>query len=104
VRRHFAEAQTLFAHNKRVATVWRRTGGPEIVNKILRVLQFRDERLPDVVDGRPLAESLSEIERVFTRYASPHLSTDITRYAPTLTRFVGMTYAEMLLTLQSPTE
>ena len=104
VRRHFAEAQTLFAHNKRVATVWRRTGGPEIVNMILRVLQFRDERLPDEVDGRPLAEALSEIQRVLTRYASPHLSADITRYAPTLTRFVGMTYAELLLTLQSPTE
>ena len=101
VRRHLSEVLALVNHNRKVAAVWQRSGGPELVNLILRALQFREERLPSEINGQPVADCLARIQMALTRYASPDFSMDLNRYAPALTRFSGMTYREMLDALQS---
>ena len=70
VRRHLQEGFTLVNKNRRVATVWRRSGGPEILDGLALMIQFRNERLPAEINGKPLSECLSRIQRIVTRYAS----------------------------------
>lgn len=101
VRRHFSEVLALVNNNRKVATVWQRSGGPELVNLILRAVQFREERLPSEINGQPVADCLARIQMALTRYASPEFSMDLSRYAPAITKFSGMTYREMLDALQS---
>ena len=101
VRRHMQEAFTLVNRNRRVATVWHRTGGPEIANALLRVLQFRNERLPEQINGKPLIDCLRRLQRVVMRYASPEFSADLSRCAPQVERFLRMTYPELLASFKS---
>ncbi len=101
VRRHLQEGFTLVNKNRRVATVWRRSGGPEILDALSRMIQFRNERLPTEINGKPLAECLSRIQRIVTRYASPVFLEDLNRYAPKLEGYSRMTYPELLAALQS---
>jgi hypothetical protein len=101
VRRHLQEAFALVNRNRRVATVWRRSGGPEILNALLRMIQFRNERLPSEINGEPLADCLSRIQQVVMRYASPDFSADLRRYTPQLGSFSRMTYPELLTAFQS---
>jgi hypothetical protein len=101
VRRHMEEGFALVNHNRRVATVWRRSGGPEILEALARIVQFRNERLPAEISGRPFAESMNRIQQIFTRYASPAFSADLNRYAPKLKNFGNMTYLELVAAFQS---
>jgi hypothetical protein len=98
---HFPEGVRLVNKNRRVAAVWHRSGGPEIFNAVLRVVQFRNERLPAEINGRPFADCLRRIQQVLTRYASPRFSEDLNRYAPRLASFSHMTYPELLASLES---
>jgi hypothetical protein len=101
VRRHVQEAFTLVNKNRRVATVWRRSGGPEILDGLARMIQFRNERLPAEINGKPLSECLSRIQRIVTRYASAAFLEDLNRYSPKLKDFAHMTYLELLTAFQS---
>jgi hypothetical protein len=101
VKRHAAETARLVNSNRRVATVWHRNGGPRLLESVLGVLQRRDNRLPKEVDGRPFAECLERIKSVLTRYASPALAADLACFGPRLAGFSGLTYAEVLATLQA---
>jgi hypothetical protein len=101
LKRHFAEAQALVDKNRRVAAVWHRSGGPLILNAVLRMIQFRDERLPDAINGKPLADCLGSFQKILTRYASPAFSADLRKYAPRLASYGGMTFPELIAALQS---
>ncbi len=101
VKRHFAESQRLVNSNRRVATVWHRNGGPQMLNAFLRMLQRRDEPLPQEIDGKPFVECLERIRRSFARYASPALATDLLRVAPRVASFAGLTYTQILAGLRS---
>jgi hypothetical protein len=101
VRRHFAETHHLVNSNRRVATVWHRSGGPQIVQAVLDLLLRRDRRLPEEIDGKPFAECLERIKRALARYASPALAADLARFAPRLQGFSGFTYSEVLSALES---
>jgi hypothetical protein len=101
VRRHFAEAQALVNDNRRVATVWQRSGGPELMSRLLEVIYVRGRRLPAEINGRPLADCLSRIQRVLVRYASPAFSKDLARLTAEIVRWSGQTYTELLATLQA---
>jgi hypothetical protein len=101
VRRHLQEGFTLVNRNRRVATVWRRSGGPEILDALARMIQFHNERLPAEISGKPLAECLNRIQNILMRYASPGFSGDLSRYAPKLKSFANMTYLEMLAEFRS---
>lgn len=101
VRQHLPEALTLVNENRRVATVWHRSGGPELLEAVLRVIQFRGERLPAEINGRPFAECLAKIQRALGRYASPALRADLGRYAPQIASFSRMSFVEVLTLFES---
>jgi hypothetical protein len=101
VRRHFAEAQTLLNNNRRVGTVWQRSGGPEIMNRMLEIIYARDQRLPTEINGKPFADCLARIQQILMRYASPAFARDLSRYAPQIAEWSGMTYSELLSAFQN---
>lgn len=101
VRRHFPEALSLVNGNRRVAAVWRRSGGPEILDALFRAVQFESERLPPEINGRTLSDCLGRIQQVVLRYASPAFSADLGRHAPQLVHFSRMSYAELLHALET---
>jgi hypothetical protein len=101
MQRHAGEAFALVNHNRRVATVWHRSGGPELLTALLRVMRFDDEPLPQHINGRPLAECLSSLERAFRRCASPQCARDMARVAKQLGSLSGLTYPQMLATLRA---
>jgi len=101
MKRHFPEAQHLVNTNRRVATVWHRSGGPQIMQAVLDLVHHRDKRLPEEIDGKSFAECLEHIKSVITRYASPALAADLARFSPRLKAFSGFTYAEVLSALQA---
>jgi hypothetical protein len=101
VRRHVEEGFVLVNRNPRVATVWRRSGGPELLDALMRMVQFRNERLPAEINGKPLVECLSRIQRILMRYASPGFLRDLNRYGPQMQSFAHMTYLELLATFRS---
>lgn len=101
VRRHFPEVNTLVNSNRRVATVWHRNGGPQLIQRLIQVFQRPDEALPIEIDGKPLTECLTRIQEILMRYGSPLLSADLRTYGPGLRRLVGLAYPQILLTLQT---
>lgn len=100
VQRHIQEAQRLVNNNRRVATVWHRNGGPEIVHSIVRMTQSPHEKLLTEIRGKPLSESLASIQNIFTRYGSPQFSSDLREYGPALGHLAGLTYRQALRALQ----
>jgi hypothetical protein len=101
VRRHMVEAQQLINTNRRVATVWHRSGGPQLVQALLRMLQDRDQPLAREINGKPLVDCLQNIQDILLRHASAPFSADLKRYAPGLRQFAGLTYDQLLAVLQS---
>lgn len=101
VRRHFSEVYTLVNKNRRVATVWHRNGGPQLIQRLIQMFQRPDEALLVEIDGKPLTECLARIQEILMRYSSPSLSADLRTYAPGLGRLAGLTYSQILLTLQT---
>lgn len=103
VKRHFAETQRLINGNRRVATAWHRNGGPQILQAFLNMLQRRDQRLPVAINGKPFADCVERMRRVFARYASPALAKDLSRFAPRLETFAGLSYSQILASLRPQT-
>jgi hypothetical protein len=101
ITRHAAEVQTLVNTNLKVAVVWHRNSGPDLIRALLRMMQARDERLPEVIDGVPLTERLTRIRDALMRYGSPELNADLTRYAAGLLGLTGLTYSQALATLRT---
>lgn len=104
IRSHFSEGLKLINGNRKVATVWHRNGGPELLQAIFNVIQRRDQRLPLELQGRPLSECLSRILRVMARYASPRFATDLELHGTRLAGMAGLSYNDVLSTLQSWSE
>ena len=100
VRKHIPETQVLIRNNRRFAALWRRHGGPLIVQSILRMALSRDQTLPRTINGKPLLESLRKIREALVRYASRELCDDLTKYESTIERSLSLTYTELLATLQ----
>jgi hypothetical protein len=101
VKRHFAETQRLVNSNRRVATVWHRNRGPQILQAFLNMLQRRDARLPKEINGQAFVDCLERIKQGIARYASPALAADLARFAPRLQSFAGLSYTQVLSELRS---
>jgi hypothetical protein len=100
VRRHSAEAARLVRVDRRVAAAWRRSGGPRLLESVLRVLQRRDARLPEEIEGRPFAACLERIAHALARAGSPALAADLARHGPRLAGLAGLTYGQMIAALR----
>jgi hypothetical protein len=102
IRHHTPETRWLIDTNRRVAAVWQRCGGPQLVQALMQMLQRHDQALPAEIDGRPLAECVAKIQKVLTRYASPGLAAGLREYAPRIAAMGGLNYAQILNTLREP--
>jgi hypothetical protein len=106
-RRHADEVVRLVNHNRRVGTVWRRNGGPELVQAALTMAQSGEKQVPQQINGRPIAECLRKMQEIFARYGSAQLAADLRRYGPRiidLTKFGDLTkfdYPQLLAALRT---
>jgi hypothetical protein len=96
VQRHAPEVQTLANTNKRVATVWRRNGGPEMLQTVFNMARSKDQRFPSEVNGKPLTECLLKLQKILTRYGSEPLVDDLAKYSSRLLALSHLSYPQML--------
>jgi hypothetical protein len=101
VRTHQEEVARLVTTHRRMGAVWRRNGGPELVEHGLRMLHLHDHPMPPAIGGRPLSECLSRIQHAFERFGSPALAAAAQYWGPILAPFLGMNYNQVLATLHA---
>jgi hypothetical protein len=101
VKRHASEAIRLVNGNRRVATVWYRNGGPQILQALLSLLQSRDRQIPSELGGKPASEALKKMQETFARYGSAEFAADLHRLGPRIIGLTGLTYNQALAALQT---
>jgi len=102
ITQHAGEVQRLINTNRRVAAVWQRSGGPQIIQAALNMLQNRNQAFPAEIEGKPLADCIAKIQKVLLRYSSPHLAAGIRKYAPRIAELAGLNYMQSLAWLKTP--
>ena len=101
LRRHVPEGYQLVTSNRRVGAVWKRNGGQQIFPALLRLLQNPASRLPGQIAGKPLAECLSNIRRIFERYGSPEFATELRERGDQIISLLGLSFNEAKATLET---
>ena len=101
IRRNRFELRRLIDRNPRVATVWRRNHGPEIVRLLLEGVRARRLEIPAVVNNQRVTDSIHKIAAVVEKYASPRLRSDLQQHSHELDSLAGRSYAQLLLALRS---
>ena len=94
--RHQGELTALVDGNRRVAAVWHRTGGPALLQLLVRMLTRPGVALPSTMHGRPLGEALARIAAAFARHSSEALRTDLDRVVRSLPDLSGLTYPQII--------
>jgi hypothetical protein len=103
-RRHADEAMHLVNTNRRVATVWQRNGGPQILQAAIGVAAAPDRKLPEHIQGKPIVDCLRRIQQIFMRHGSAALADDLARLGPRVIGMAGLTYGQAIAALQSATQ
>ena len=102
ITQHASEVQRLINTNRRVAAVWQRGGGPQIIQAALNMLQNRNQAFPAEIEGKPLADCIAKIQKVLLRYSSPGLAAGLRKYAPRVVELAGLNYMQSLAWLKAP--
>ena len=102
VEQHHREVIGLVNKNRRVAAVWHRNGGPQLVGNVLSAIQSRCQPIPTEVDGKPVDQCLLRIQQSLMKYGTPGLAADLQQYGPPLLQFIGCSYADLLSSIQNP--
>ncbi|MCY7351388.1 MAG: hypothetical protein LH606_12095, partial [Cytophagaceae bacterium] len=89
VETYFGEIRRLINTNKRVATVWHRSGGPIWVRTAFRAVAFPQEPIPETVDGFSLRAGLDKMLVILKRYGSEALVRDLNTHEPQLILLQG---------------
>jgi len=100
VERHADEARRLVNTNRRVATVWHRNCGPQIIQAGLGALTKPEYPLSSEIEGKPVTECLLKIQEIFSRYASPAFAADLNRMGPRIIELSGRSYNQALAVLR----
>jgi hypothetical protein len=96
---HQAELVSLLHNDRRVALVWHRTGGPALVQTLIRMVGRHDIALPEKVNGQPLRACLDRIHDAFAAKASPELRLALRAAREALPDLAGRTYPEIVAAL-----
>jgi len=94
--RHQGELTALVDGNRRVAAVWHRTGGPALLQLLVRMLSRPGLTLPSTVHGQPLGAALARIAAAFARHSSDALRADLDRVVRSLPDLSGLTYPQII--------
>jgi hypothetical protein len=100
-RAHRGEIQALINHNRKVATVWHRSGGPALLQAFTRAVHTPSSKIPASVNGLPTSTCLDRLAGAFRRYGSRSLQTDISRLASALPAIGGLSLVDILATLDT---
>ncbi|CCQ90846.1 hypothetical protein NITGR_430013 [Nitrospina gracilis 3/211] len=95
-KKHQEEISHLIETNRRVATVWHRSGGPAILQALVRVFYTPSARVPQQINGEPLSDCIDRSNSIFNKYGSESLRRDLTLLKQALPDIAGMTYREIL--------
>ena len=79
-RKYFFEIRSLINTNKRVAVVWHRNGGPEMIRMAFRAASRPDLPISQLIGGLRLQTRMERFGEILRRYASPELVADLDRY------------------------
>jgi hypothetical protein len=93
--RHLAEVRSLVREQLRVTAVWRRNGGPELIQLIAESARRPERPIPAEWNGLPLGDRVRRILDVLTRYGSAALRADIERYGSFLAGCGGLTLPQI---------
>ena len=96
---HRLEIRRLVDHNRRVATIWHRSGGPALLQALLRAMDSPALRLPAFINGAPVAACVDRIAGAFSKYGSPALRDDVLRVRSALPEIGGASFADIVVAL-----
>jgi subtilisin family serine protease len=96
VSRYFSEIRGLIRSQRRLAAVWRRSGGPQIIRELARRVVDADRPFPIAIEGVPIGEGVQRFVDVLERYASIELRRDIQRYAALMLVIEGRSLNQIL--------
>lgn len=98
--RHAREVRELINGNRRVATVWHRSGAAELLQSLVNVVRRPEERVPDRIQGRSIPEILVDMKNILTKFGSLKLMQDLDFAQHWLPSVAGMNYAEILESIE----
>ncbi|GEN08492.1 hypothetical protein SAMN05443572_10679 [Myxococcus fulvus] len=101
ILKHQPEVRALVETNKRVAAVWRRSGGPFIVHHLLDAARHPHEPLPSSLQGRPLDEALQDIFHILRTHGSAALVADLAEHQARFTSLLRLSYSQLLELLRT---
>lgn len=93
---HNDEVRYLINHNRRVATVWHRSGGPALLQALVRTFHSPSLTVPTTLSGQPTSACVDRLSRIFCKYGSPRLQTDVANIRPLLPSLGGLSFTEIL--------
>jgi hypothetical protein len=96
---HRAELFRLVNTNRRIATTWHRSGAAAIFQLLARMAVDPGVRMPDTVNGQPLAACVDRVHAMLSRFASPALREDLNGIRAWLPGVAGLTYPQILQAL-----
>jgi hypothetical protein len=99
--RHSHELNAIIQNQRRVATVWQRHNGAQLLRLVARAPLEPNLPLPTEVDGVPVREGLQTFLDQIERYASDELKRDLSRHRSLLLSLPGHSYTEVLGQLRS---
>jgi subtilisin family serine protease len=95
VSTHADEVARLVNTQRRVAVMWHRMHGPDILRDLLHRSDLEGALLPATIAGEPLGPRLERLIRVLDRYGSKRLRADIATYGAVLRAMPGMSLKDL---------
>jgi hypothetical protein len=96
VSRHFSRVRALIRTNRRVAAVWHRIGGPQLIAALAQRVFAPDAPLPLMLNGVPLADGVARFLRILERYGTPDLQRAVASYGPLMLAITGQSVNQIL--------
>ncbi|HEY1307860.1 MAG TPA: trypsin-like peptidase domain-containing protein [Vicinamibacterales bacterium] len=101
---HRGEIRDLIDHNRRVAAIWHRSGGPALLQAFTRALHTPSSIIPASVNGLPTSLCLDRLAAAFRRYGSRPLDADVSRLRSALPAIGGRSLVDILAALEMTRE
>lgn|GEM_PF-573817 len=93
---HQNEVLALINTNKRVATVWHRSGAASLLQYLTNTLYDPGARVPREIAGRSVVECVDKLFAILRQYASDALRADMQVYRNALPDIGGKSYRQIL--------
>jgi hypothetical protein len=95
------ELTQLINTNRKVATVWHRSGAAGLFQILMRMVSSPSTEVPQTLNGQPVSHCIDRVHEILRRFASPPLSSDLARARSMLPDLAGRTYPQILVALDT---